>query len=244
MVIVKSQIFLRFPEVIFGFSTKLGAERSEPFYFNMSKTVKDDEEIVNENRELFFKSLGLSTKEVAFQKQNHTDIITYVSQAGQIGESDAMITDKINLGLAISSADCTPVFLYDYKRKIIAGVHSGWRGTELQILDKTIKRLKSEFNCSPSDIIAYIGPSICQQNYEVGPEFEDKFLRRYLLPSGEKFLLDVTQINYDMLLNNGLTEKNIQKSDLCSFGMQGLLHSYRRDGLLSGRALGVIALQG
>lgn len=244
MVIIRSQIFRHYPEIIFGFSTKIGAVNNAPFYFNMSKTVGDDEARVDENRKRFFESLGLSNKNVVLQRQNHTDIITYVKNGGQIGESDAMITDKLNLGLAASSADCTLIFLYDVKNKVIAAVHSGWRGTEIRIVEKTLIRLKEEFNSMPEDLIAYIGPSICQANYEVGSDFADKFSRRYLVKKGDKYLLDVSGANYDMLVNFGLEEKNIQRSSLCSYNHSGLLHSYRRDGARSGRALGIIAMKG
>jgi polyphenol oxidase len=244
MVIIKSQLFQKFPEIIFGFSTIIGLKRTAPYYFNMSKSVGDDEKTVNINRESFFNGLGLGSDTVAAQMQDHTDIITYVSESGNFGRSDALITDKVNLGLAVSSADCNPIFLYDFKNRIIAGVHSGWRGTELRILEKTLSRLKNDFNSAPQNIAAYLGPSICQEEYEVGSEFKDKFASKYLEPKGDKFLLDVAGANYDMLINFGVEKKNIQKSILSSFQLSNLLHSYRRDGLKSGRALGVIALKG
>jgi len=243
MVIIKSQILTAYPKIVFGFSTKTGAEREAPYYFNMSKSVNDDEQIVDCNREMFFNALGLKTSQIVFQKQSHTDIITYVDKPGQIGISDALITDKPGIGLAISSADCTPVFLYDKKNMVIAGIHSGWRGTEQKILEKTVQKLKKDFNSCAEDIIAYIAPSISKEVYEVGTEFIEKFDSRYLAPHNSKYLLDVAGANYDMLLNEGIPKGNIQKSVLCSYQTAGLLHSYRRDGLISGRALGVIALK-
>jgi polyphenol oxidase len=244
MVYIKAQIFSQFENITFGFSTKKGLNRTAPFYFNMSKSIGDNEETAEENRKFFFNSLGLDLKNVALQKQNHTDIITYVSEGGTIDQSDAMITDKPDIGLAISSADCTPVFLYDPQNKIIAGVHSGWRGTELQILDKTLKMLKKDFACKMQNIVAYIGPSISRQFYEVGAEFKEKFDSKYLIPQNGRFLLDVAEVNYDFLINNGLEKFNIQKSLLCSYQMENLLQSYRREGAISGRAFGVIAMKG
>jgi len=244
MVILRSQLFRKYPEIIFGFSTKIGSVNNAPFHFNMSKTVGDNEEVVNSNRKSFFEALGLDANNVVLQRQNHTDIITYVTTGGQIGESDAMITDKSNLGLAASSADCTLIFLYDIKNRVIAAVHSGWRGTEQKILEKTLLKLKNDFNTNPENLIAYISPSICQNEYEVGGEFSEKFSKKYLIKHGDKFLLDVSGANYDMLINYGVEEKNIQRSSLCSYGCSSLFHSYRREGAKSGRALGVIALKG
>jgi polyphenol oxidase len=243
MVVLKSRIFTHFPEITFGFSTKIGLERGGPFYFNMSLTGSDNKEIVHENRTAFFNYLGLNFENVVLQKQIHSDVITYISKGGAIGESDALITDKFNLGLAISSADCTPVFIYDKKNKIIAGIHSGWRGTVKKIIQKTITRLFNDFNSSPEDLFVYMGPSISQKNYEVGPEVTAGFNPGYFKPKGEKFLLDVPAANYDMLTEAGIPEKNIEKSLLCTYEMKDLLQSYRRDGIFSGRALGVIALK-
>lgn len=243
MLILKSILFEKFPEIIFGFSTKIGVDRKSPYYFNLSLSVGDDEKIVNKNRELFFNKLGLKIENIAFQKQVHGNEISFVTGGGISGESDALITDKKNLGLAISTADCTPIFIFDKQNKIIAGIHSGWRGTERKILLKVLNKLKNDFNSSPENLIVYIGPSISQKNYEVGKEVAQKFDKKYLIPKSEKFLLNVAGINYDYLLSFGVPKENIQFSSLCTFDAKNLLHSYRRDGIKSGRALGVIAIK-
>lgn len=242
--IIRSRLFKKYPEIIFGFSTKIGGDREAPYYFNLSHSVGDNEAVVEENRKLLFEMLGLEMENVALQKQVHGDTITYVAKGGFCGDSDAIITDKPNVGLAISTADCTSIFLYDKKNKVIAAVHSGWRGTQQKILLKTLQRLKDDFNSLPENIIAYIGPSISQKNYEVGSEVAEQFESKYLIPKGDKFLLNVAGNNYDMLLNFGLKEGNVQISHYCSYELDELLHSYRRNGLLSGRALGIIALKG
>jgi YfiH family protein len=243
MVVLKSRIFSEFPEITFAFSTKIGLKRKAPYFFNMSLTGSDKKEKVNENRTAFFNYLGLNYDDVVLQKQIHSNIITYISKGGAIGESDALITDKFNIGLAISCADCTPAFIYDKKNKVIAGIHSGWRGTEKKIIQKTVNRLFNEFNSSPENLFVYMGPSISQKNYEVGPEITIGFNNKYYEPKGEKFLLDVPAANYDMLIEAGIPEKNIEKSILCTYEMKDLLQSYRRDGVFSGRALGVIVLR-
>jgi YfiH family protein len=243
MVVLKSRILSQFSEITFGFSTKIGLKREAPYFFNMSLTGSDKKEIVHENLTAFFNYLGLKYDDVVLQKQIHSDVITYIHKGGAIGESDALITGKFNIGLAISSADCTPVFIYDKKNKIIAGVHSGWRGTEKKILQKTITRLFNDFNSSPENLFVYMGPSISQKNYEVGPEVIEGFNPKYYEPKGAKFLLDVPAANYDMLIEAGIPEKNIEKSNLCTCEMKDLLQSYRRDGIHSGRALGIIVLK-
>ncbi len=243
MLIHQPHIFSEFPEVIVGFSTKFGENEKPPYYFNLSFSVDDDRNKVSENREKFFASLGLSSDKVAIQKQVHGDTITIVNKPGNIGESDAMISDKTGFGLCISTADCTPVFIFDRRKKIIAAIHSGWRGTEKRIVEKTIKKLKEEFKSNVEDLFVYLAPSISQVNYEVGNEVAELFDSKYLLKSNDKFLLDVSSANYDMLINEGIPPYQIQKSSLCSFEYSEVFHSYRRDGKKSGRALGLIAMK-
>jgi hypothetical protein len=241
--IIRSDSFQKFPEIIFGFSKKIGLNRTAPFYFNLSFTVGDDPKIVKQNREAFYNSLGLTSSQIATQRQIHSDIITVVDKPGMIGESDAMITAKRGIGLAISSADCTPIFIYDKARKIIAGVHSGWRGTENRILEKTLNTLGEKFNSNPNDLFICIGPSISQKNYEIGREVAEKFDSKYVNEISGNLYLNVLSANVDMALQHGISSSGIEISPLCSYDEKEILHSYRRDGKLSGRSLGVIMLK-
>lgn len=243
MLVIKSGLLSSFPQVIFGFSTKIGLKRGNPYYFNMSLSVNDLKQKVFQNRSYFYKRLGLNDSSVATQKQVHGDRVTFIVEGSNCGESDAMITDKPNLGLAISSADCPAVFLFDVKNKVIAAVHTGWRGTEKKILLKVLNKLEQDFSTKPANIAAYIAPSITQKNYEVGEEVASLFEHKYSVKRNSKYLLDLQSINRDLMLSFGLLKRNIQVSSLCSYEMRDLLHSYRRDGEISGRAFGIIAIK-
>ena len=243
MLIIKPFIFNQFPEIIFGFSTRFGPNVKLPYYFNLSFSVGDEKGIVDSNRKLFFNELGLNEKMVSYQKQVHEDKINSVSSSGSCGESDALITTTKNLGLAISSADCPAIFIYDPIQKVIAAVHSGWKGTGKKILKKTIQKLKDDFKSDPANLICYIGPSISQKNYEVGDEVASKFENEFVSINENKFYLNLSGANYKMLVDEGVRKANIQVSGLCSYEYENLLHSYRREGVISGRALGVIALK-
>lgn len=243
MLVLKSSLLNRFPQVTFGFSTKIGLKRRHPYYFNMSLSVQDSQENVHSNRKYFFNRLGLSESTVATQKQIHGDKVSFIDESINCEESDAMITSKPGLGLAISSADCPAIFLFDEHKKTIAAVHSGWKGTEKKILLKTLIKLERDFNCKPNNIVAYIAPSISQKHYEVGEEVASLFDEKYSIKKNAKYFLDLHDANRDILLNFGLLKKNIQVSSLCSFEMKDFLHSYRRDGITSGRAFGVIAIK-
>ena len=243
MKIITSSLLNKFPNIIFGFSTKVGLDRQSPFWFNMSLTVGDNKEKVFKNREAFFNQIGLTTSRIAFQKQIHSDIITVVEKPGLIGESDAMITIHPNIGLAISSADCVPIFIYDSANKLAAAVHSGWRSTQKQILRKTIETLIIKFNSKKENLFIYIGPSITQNYYEVGEEVAIQFDKKYSIKREGKIFLDVLQANIDMILDFGIGKDQLEISNLCSFGERDLLQSFRRDGDKSGRALGIIAMK-
>ncbi len=243
MVIIKSSLLDQFKNIIFGFSAKIDSGLSAPYYFNLSNSVNDNPDRVKINREKLFSFLGIPQEKIVFQKQIHSDIVTVVGSDLLIGESDAMITNQKGIGLAVSSADCCAVFIYDAVQKIIAAVHSGWRGTQKGILDKTILKFKEEFNSHPKNLFAYIAPSISQKNYEVGNEVAVQFNRKYLFYNEGKIFLDVTTANYDKLLSAGLTDNQIQISKLCSYQNSELLHSYRREGQHSGRALGILFMK-
>lgn len=243
MIILESFLLNQFKEIKFGFSTKIGLQRKAPFNFNLSQSVGDEKNIVEENRSTFFNYFGLENSNVAVQKQVHGDEISYVEQGGIQGESDAMFTDKPGLGLSISSADCSSVFIYDKKNKIIAGIHSGWRSTEKEIVKKTIQVLVNKKKSNPVDFYVYISPSITQKNYEVGHEVAEKFDSKYLLKKENKYLLDISGRNYDLLLECGIPQNQIQKSNLCTYGNNYLLHSYRKEGKNSGRAFGLIMMK-
>jgi hypothetical protein len=243
MVIVKSSLLLQFPEIKFGFSTKIGLSRKPPYNFNLSHSVGDETIVVNENREAFFEAVGLNNSKLVLQKQTHSDNVTKVENTTEtVNESDALITNHSHTGLIISSADCNAIFIYDPKEKAIGAVHSGWRGTEKNILEKTLRKMKGEYGSKSENLFLYFSPSISQKNYEVGIEVAELFDDKYSIPNNDKYLLDLQLANYDIAVNYGIPHQQIQVSNLCSYDAAQLLHSYRREGQLSGRALGVIAM--
>ncbi|MFZ1289776.1 MAG: peptidoglycan editing factor PgeF [Melioribacteraceae bacterium] len=243
MIIHKAKIFEKFPEIIFGFSQKIKLNENDRFSFNMSKSILDDENIIEKNRKKFFNELGLDLKNVVIEKQTHSSIINIVHTFQNNLVGDALITKTKNLGLAVSTADCTNIYLFDSKEKVIAAVHSGWEGTEKRILEKNVRKLVDEFSCNPKNIHVYFGPSISQKNYEVGKEFDQKFDTKYIISKGEKYLLDLKSANKDILLSFGVPETQIEIDEICSFGDNNF-HSFRRDKQNSGRAFGVIAMKG
>ena len=212
MLIIKPTIFQPYPEIVCGFSTKIGLKRNAPYFFNLSYSVGDEKKSVDNIRKEFFNEFGLNEKMISYQKQVHKDGIKEVNSYGNCGESDALITTSKNLGLAISSADCPAIFIYDPVVKVVAAVHSGWKGTEKKILIKTINKLKRDFKSNTADLICYISPSISQTNYEVGEEVASKFEIEFVKNVSNKFYLNLAKANFYMLTESGVKSSNIQLS--------------------------------
>lgn len=242
MKIIRSNLFGKFPELLFGFSTKQGGVSPEPYCLNLGLNTNDEHENVLANRNIFFGALGIDENHVTMQKQVHSSVVKYAPAPGHLGECDAMFTDAAGNFLAVSVADCVPVFLYDSRRKIVAAVHSGWKGSAEAILTKTLDKLIQQFGSKPEDLAAYIGPCISAKNYEVGKEVADLFGEEFVTVSAGRFFLDLRKQNFSQLADCGLYHENIEVSDHCTFDEKDLLHSYRRDRERSGRMIGVIGM--
>lgn len=242
MKIIRSELFSKYPQIKFGFSTKEGGISPEPFCMNLSLATNDSRDNVLRNREIFFGELGIPQEKINFQKQIHSDISQNIETGGFAGECDATFTAKKDVFLTVSVADCLPVFLFDPKNEVIASIHAGWRGTAEKIVSKTITKISEQFGTAPEYIIAFMGPGISQEYFEVGEEVGELFRDEVKIRKGEKFHIDLKKENFEQLIKSGVKAENIEISPLCTFKESGLLHSYRRDRERSGRMFGVIGL--
>ena len=113
-------------------------------------------------------------------KQFHSDLIRpFSSKPGQPCKGDASTTKQAGLLLGAQTADCVPILLVDPKKRAVAAIHAGWRGTLARIAQKTVGRMELEFGCKPADLLAAIGPSIGPCCYEVGAELVTKFTAQF-----------------------------------------------------------------
>ncbi len=241
--IIYSDLFQKFPGLVFGFSTKIGGVSDGLYCMNLSVSVGDDPKNVKRNRKLFFDTLVIKNEEVTLQKQIHSTTINYSEKPGHPETGDAMYTDVKNNFLAISAADCIPVFLFDPVKKIVAAVHSGWKGTSGKILTKTVQELQKKFYIDIAELIAYIGPGISGENYEVGEEVAQFFEGDVKTKKRNKYFLDLKKDNFNQLIESGVRKENIEVCELCTFREKDLLHSFRRDGNSSGRMFGIIGMR-
>lgn len=165
-------------------------------------------------------------------KQIHSNIVHIVDDNyinGSIG--DALITNKINKPLIIKVADCVPIILYDKLNKVVALIHSGWKGTLKNITENTIKVMEKKFNSKGENIQAYIYPSIRQCHFEVEEDvyslFKNKIdnIDKYTIRKDIKYHIDLQSIIKDKLINLGITD--IIDSNICTYCNHKTYHSYR-----------------
>ncbi len=216
---------------------------STKHYSNLSITDGENRNAVLNNRKRFFFSCKISINQVSYQRQTHSDISNFVEKPSFFCDSDALYTNIPGNYLAISIADCVPVFLYEKNKNVIAAIHSGWKGTHKKIAIKVIEKISKRFNINKNNFLAYIGPSISVENYEVGRDLYDLFPERSKKIINGKYYLDLKKENYYLLLESGIKPKNIEISEYCTYDNRDLFYSYRREGKKSGRMIGVIGIK-
>ena len=145
--IITPTIFKSYPELKAGMTLRGG---KEPFGLNFSYYVGDDEKRVRDNRRSLSEKLGFPLTRLAIQKQVHGDRVVYVDESYQPSQSDALITDQEGWLLGISVADCVPILLAMPEKNVLAGIHSGWRGSAQNIVGKAVTTLKVKFGVSPA----------------------------------------------------------------------------------------------
>ena len=168
--------------LIHGFSTKPGgvSDQGGERVLNLGFTEWDTQENVLENRRRFQSALGASDFQLVSLKQIHSDVIHLIDTSpSQPCQGDASVSNRPGLLLGVQTADCVPILLVDPKKRAVASIHAGWRGTLRRIVVKAIGQLQMHFKSKPGDLFAAIGPSIGGCCYEVGTEVATQFLSQF-----------------------------------------------------------------
>jgi polyphenol oxidase len=194
--------------------------------FTLSYSSLPDRNEILQNRIALADAIGIAESHLYFPSQVHKTKIVNVTRhtsKEEVLETDALITNEKNICIAVMSADCVPILLYDVKNKAVGAVHSGWRGTVAKILEKTLYQMNLQFGTKGEDLIACIGPSVCQDAYEVGEEVVSEVQQAFkesdtlLIPqTNNKAKLDLWSANKLQLLAFGVDPSRIEISDLCS----------------------------
>ena len=206
------------------------------------KTIEDYKHLSNQ--------IGLNYINIVKSNQAHTDEVKLVKNKIKKDEpdfnleeytkTDGLITNKRNIGLSTTNADCILLLFYDPIKKVIANTHSGWRGTLQRISVKTVEKMKKEYSSNPEDIICCICPSIRKCHFEVDKDVKDMFEKEFQDLGKEnleniieekikdkKWNIDTVLINQIILEKVGLKKENIIDSEICSVCNKDLIHSYR-----------------
>lgn len=270
--VVRFQVFNDLPGVNAGFSTRFGGvSNGELGELNLGFGRGDNPAAVQRNYQIFSKSFGVKTGQLVLSDQVHGTDIACVSKkdtcAGAVDGDDigscqvekkltavdGLFTNERGVCLVTAFADCVPLLFYDPVKCCIASSHSGWRGTAAGMGRKTVEEMVGRFGCRRGDILAVVGPSICQSCYEVGEDVIDEMRKNFAeeeigkiaCASGgkqKKYQLDLWAANTLLLQKCGLKPENIHVSGLCTCCNPELFFSHRASGGQRGNLCGFIML--
>ena len=238
--LIEYTIFNDFPEIFAFTTTKKTCEISNIRFSNSPQ-----------NKRYLAQKIQVDPENLIFPKQTHTNCVAEITGKHnlQLNETDALVTNVPGICIAVQTADCVPILLFDPVCRVIAAVHAGWRGTAKRIVEKTILKM-SKYGCIPKNVLAATGPSISMENYEVGQEVISEIGRNipnaaqtFQLRQNGKYLLNLWKANAELMQHSGIQKDNIQILGECSYKNTDKYFSARRDGMDTGRMLSGIMLR-
>lgn len=260
--VIKYKALEKYPDLIHGFSTRLGGVSTDHLYsLNLSFSRGDDIDNVITNNLRFANAVGYNFDNRVFSDQVH-DVKIYVVNEKDKGKAEALkdiitnidglVTNVKDIPLITFYADCVPLYFYDKVNKVVGLAHSGWKGTVNNIAVEMVKTMKNTYGSNPSDIVTAIGPSICMDCYEVSSDVAEQFITKYKENEIASILLDKRNGKYQLnlhqacrfnLLNAGILEENISMPDICTCCNPQVLFSHRASNGLRGNLAAVIMLK-
>jgi len=223
-----------FPENVAAFTS----DASIDFKFKENQTT-----LMDDQRRYLSESMGVG--DVVNIRQVHGKAVVKASKDlvgdADINDADAIVTDEVDVPIAIRTADCVPVFLYDPAHQAIGIVHAGWQSTQKKIVQETLKTMRQEYGTNPEDVQVILGPAIQEKSFEVTEEFKEYFPDE-IKKEGGKLYVDVPQANKNQLKALGVKEENIHDKGEDTYS-QNKYFSFRRDGDAAGRMIHVLMLK-
>jgi polyphenol oxidase len=218
-----------------GFFTRRGGV-SDGIYagLNVGTGSNDDPQRVAENRRRVSSWMGIAPERLVTVHQVHSpDVVVVEAPFGaERPKADAMVTGRPGLALGVLAADCGPILYADPEARVIGAAHAGWKGALTGVLEATVEAME-RLGARRERIVAVLGPSISQENYEVGPEFMDRFVAAdpanaaWFAPSEKPghFMFDLNGYTIDRLKAAGVAAYSL---DRCTYADEALFFSYRR----------------
>lgn len=238
-------LFDDLPGVVAGFSTRHGGTSEAPFdSLNLGLSTGDDDARVRANRRRLFEAVGLSADRLVIAGQVHGAEVLTATAPGLYPGYDALVTDRPGLVLCITAADCAVVLLADPEARVVAAAHSGWRGTEARISERTVAAMEA-LGAAPERLRAYVSPCITMEHFEVGPEVAARFDGAFVhhLPGEPKPRVDLKAAITAQLAGAGVPPEAIEVSGHCTFAGTDTFFSYRAESGRTGRMMGFIGMR-
>lgn len=229
-----------------GFSTRMGGiSEGDLGSMNLSFGRGDDPENVRENFVRIGKAIGFDPESLVLSSQIHTTNVRLVTEADRgkgfsaerdYDDVDGLITNVPGLTLGTFYADCVPLFFVDPVHRAIGLAHSGWKGTVHRMGAVTLQKMKEAFGTDPADVQAAIGPSICQDCYEVSEDvalaFKEEFWeyadeRLLYRKENGKYQLNLWRANELVLLEAGIRQRRLTITNICTCCNPEYLFSHR-----------------
>lgn len=224
-------------------TTRLGGVSQPPYdSFNLALHVGDQAEMVATNRQQLMQQLGLQ-RPPCWLQQVHSAVVVAAENSGEVVEADASVSRQAHRVCVVMTADCLPVLFCDRQGSVVAAAHAGWRGLANGILEATLAAMQ----VPAPQVMAWLGPAIGPQAYEVGTEVRNAFVAQ--MPDAESafvstrpghWLMDIYQLARQRLQAAGL--HHVSGGEFCTFTDSQRFYSYRRDGV-TGRMASLIWLQ-
>ena len=229
--------------------------------FNLGLYCGDDAEQVESNIQQLCSALGIGRSQLYYPRQVHShDVLTidnnflalsHDNQLKALDGVDAVVTNVPGVAIAVTTADCVPIILYDPMCKAIAAIHAGWRGTAQEIVKHTIEAMNAQFGTQPCDIQAGIGPCIGIEAYEVGDEVIDAMRNAEIdidsisirNAQSSKLHIDLAAANAGLLLRCGVDLMNIEVCGICTHRNSADFYPVRALGNETGRFLTGVMLK-
>ena len=179
---IKSKKLSKFKNIGHAFFNKLGGKSTGLFKsLNCGPGSSDNKKNILRNLDIVSNKIGAKSKKIVLLNQVHGNKFYYISRNSKLNnnkfQGDALITNKRNLPIAVLTADCAPILIYDKGAEMIAAIHVGWKGAYKDIVKKVVEFMIKK-GCSPQNITAAIGPCISGSNYQVKEDFIKKFIRK------------------------------------------------------------------
>ncbi len=232
---IKSKKLSKIENLKHGFFNSVGGQSKNIYKsLNCGPGSKDKKSVIKKNLQIVRKNISKKAKNIFLLHQFHSNKFIYIDEKyrnKRKPEADAVITNQKYLPIAVLTADCAPLLIYDSKMKMVAAIHAGWKGAYKGIIKKVIKFMIKK-GCEVKNITAAIGPTISLKNYEVKENFKRKFIKRnkknliFFKTNRGKLYFDLTGYIYSSLKIMKIKQIDVLKID--TFDIKNKFFSARR----------------